>query len=283
EGQEGVKLSTEYGGKSQLNLGYLVDGKKKKRGDGFELRTSGWGAIRGGKGLLISADDQPGAAGHQLDMQEAEATLRQAMDILQSLNDSANAAKAWLADIDQQRTMIEHSLMGLKKPAILANAPEGVGIASGKNLQLAARKQIFLTAGGGLDIGVMKRFTATVGEAISLFAARLGIRIFAAKGKVQIQAQNDDLELMAFQNVAISASSGEILITASKGITLGDGSGAYVKIANGTIELASPSGKIEAKGNLSITGPAGGSFPFPSWSHVPVKDIKGNMKFGFSE
>ncbi|MCA3208114.1 type VI secretion system tip protein VgrG, partial [Cupriavidus sp.] len=55
EGQEGVKLSTEYGGKSQLNLGYLVDGKKKKRGYGVELRTSGWGAIRGGKGLLISA------------------------------------------------------------------------------------------------------------------------------------------------------------------------------------------------------------------------------------
>uniref|UniRef100_UPI0003828BF8 type VI secretion system Vgr family protein n=1 Tax=Cupriavidus sp. WS TaxID=1312922 RepID=UPI0003828BF8 len=50
EGQEGIKLSTEYG-KTQLNLGYLVDHQKKKRGDGFELRTSGWGAIRGGKGL----------------------------------------------------------------------------------------------------------------------------------------------------------------------------------------------------------------------------------------
>lgn len=88
---------------------------------------------------------------------------------------------------------------------------------------------------------------------------------------------------MAYKNVAISASSGEIQITASKGITLGDGSGAYVKIANGKIELASPGGTIEVKGNLNVAGPAGGSFTFPSWSNVSVKDIKGNMKFGFSE
>ncbi len=59
KGYEGVKLSTEHSGKSQLNLGCLVDRKKQKRGEGFELRTSGWGAIRGGKGLFISADDQP--------------------------------------------------------------------------------------------------------------------------------------------------------------------------------------------------------------------------------
>ncbi|WP_226478732.1 type VI secretion system tip protein VgrG, partial [Pseudomonas sp. MWU16-30323] len=34
-GQEHVKLSTEYGGKSQLNLGHLVDARRKKRGEGF--------------------------------------------------------------------------------------------------------------------------------------------------------------------------------------------------------------------------------------------------------
>ncbi|WP_227461271.1 type VI secretion system Vgr family protein [Cupriavidus pauculus] len=283
EGQEGVKLSTDYGGKTQLNMGYLVDHKRQKRGEGFELRTSGWGALRAGRGMYISADDQPNANGQQLDMQGAQATLRQAMDMLRSLNDSANAAKTWLAEVDQQRALIEQCLVGLKKPAILANAPAGVGIASGTDMQLTARKQMFVTAGNGLDIGVLKRMTAAAGEAISLFAAKLGIRIFAAKGKVQIQAQGDDLELMALKNVVVSSSSGEVMITASKGITLGDGSGAYLKIANGTIELASPSGKIDVKGNLNVDGPAGGSFVFPNWSAVPVKDIKGDMSFGFSE
>ncbi|WP_350307727.1 type VI secretion system Vgr family protein, partial [Photorhabdus viridis] len=63
-GREHIKLSTEYGGKSQLNLGHLVDSQKPhpdKRGEGFELRTDDWGAIRAGKGLFISADKQANA------------------------------------------------------------------------------------------------------------------------------------------------------------------------------------------------------------------------------
>lgn len=42
-GKEHIKVSTEYGGKSQLNLGHLVDSKKQQRGEGFELRTDSWG------------------------------------------------------------------------------------------------------------------------------------------------------------------------------------------------------------------------------------------------
>ena len=36
-GKEHIKVSTEYGGKSQLNLGHLVDSEKQQRGEGFEL------------------------------------------------------------------------------------------------------------------------------------------------------------------------------------------------------------------------------------------------------
>ncbi|UBM11614.1 type VI secretion system Vgr family protein [Cupriavidus metallidurans] len=283
QGQESVKLSTEYGGKTQLNLGYLVDHKRKKRGEGFELRTSGWGAIRGGKGLFLSADDQPGANGQQLDMEDAEATLKQGKEILNSLNDSASAVKAWLADIDQQRTLIEQKLLSLQKPVLIATAPHGVGVTSGENMQLAARKQMLVTAGSGLDIGVLKRMTIAAGEAISLFAAKLGIRLFAAKGKVQIQAQGDALELMALKDVVVSSSEGKVMVTASQGITLGDGSGAYITIGNGKIVLASPSGQIEARGNLNVEDPAGGNFTFPNWINAPVKDMKGDMNFGFSE
>lgn len=40
-GQEHIKVSTEHSGKSQLNLGHLVDAQRQKRGEGFELRTDG--------------------------------------------------------------------------------------------------------------------------------------------------------------------------------------------------------------------------------------------------
>ncbi|MDF3867712.1 type VI secretion system tip protein VgrG, partial [Pseudomonas denitrificans (nom. rej.)] len=77
-GKEHIKLSTEYSGKSQLNLGHLVDAQRQQRGEGFELRTDGWGAVRAGKGVFISADVQPGAQGQVLAMQEAIARLEQA-------------------------------------------------------------------------------------------------------------------------------------------------------------------------------------------------------------
>jgi type VI secretion system secreted protein VgrG len=281
ERYEHIHLHTPFQ-TSELNLGHMVDGDGRERGQGAELRTDEHVAVRGAKGVLVSADAQRHASGQQLDMQDADDTLRQALELMKSLNDSASAAKAWLAEVDQQRTLIEHKLSGLQKPVVVANGPEGVGITSGRELQITARQQMFFTAGNGLDIGVFKRVTVAAGEAISLFAAKLGVRIFAAKGKVQIQSQGDAMELMALNNVAISSSTGEVVITGSKGITLGDGAGAYLKIANGKIELGSLN-EVQVKGGLNIQGPANGNFTFPSWAGAPLQDVKRTMKFGFSE
>ncbi|WP_368621707.1 type VI secretion system Vgr family protein [Paraburkholderia sp. BR13444] len=281
EGVEHVHLATPFQA-SELNLGHMVDGERRERGHGAELRTDGYLSARAAKGVLLSAEAQPGATGEQLTMPNADATLQQAEQVLRSLNRSARAAQAFLAEVDQQRSLVEQKLAKLRKPVIVASAPEGIGLVSGEHMQLAAAKQMFVTAGEGIDLGVLKRITAAAGEAISLFAAKLGIRLFAAKGKVQIQAQGDALELMALTNVAVSSSTGEVIITGSKGITLGDGAGAYLKIANGKIEIASP-GEVQVKGGLDVEGPAQGNFTFPRWPGAPLQDVEGNMKFGFSE
>ncbi|KVT48434.1 type VI secretion system Vgr family protein [Burkholderia ubonensis] len=282
EGVEHIHLTTPFQA-SELNLGHMVDGDRKERGHGAELRTDGPAAVRGAKGVLVTAEQQAGAAGQHLAMQDADMTLDQAEQILHSLNDSASAAQALQADIDQQRVLIEQKLKRLQKPVIVATAPDGIGLASGQQMQLAARKQMFVTAGDGLDIGAMKRIAVAAGEAISFFAARLGIRILAAKGKVQVHAQSDTMELMAMQDMTASSSDGEVIITGRKGVTLGDGSGAYIKLAGGKIILGSPAGEIELKGNLKVDDPDGGSFKFPTWSNVPLNDVKDATNFGFSE
>ncbi|KVT59136.1 type VI secretion system Vgr family protein [Burkholderia ubonensis] len=282
EGVEHIHLTTPFQ-TSELNLGHMVDGDRKERGHGAELRTDGPAAVRGAKGVLVTAEEQPGAAGQQLAMQDADMTLKQAEQILHTLNDSANAAKALQADIDQQRALIQQKLKGLQKPVIVATAPEGVGLASGGQMQFAARKQMFVTAGDGLDIGVMKRIAVAAGEAISFLAARLGIRILAAKGKVQVQAQSDTMELMSMQDMTASSSDGEVIITGRKGVTLGDGAGAYIKLSGGKIILGSPAGEIELKGNLKVDDQDGGSFKFPTWSKAPLNEVKDATSFGFSE
>ncbi|WP_175019544.1 type VI secretion system Vgr family protein [Burkholderia contaminans] len=282
EGNEHVHLITPFQA-SQLNLGFMVDTDRKARGKGAELATYGHAAIRAADGVLVSAEAQPGAAGDQLAMQDADATFAQAEEILRSLNDAANAAKALQAEANQQRELIEKKLSRLQKPVIVASAPEGVGIASGQHVQVAARRQMFVTAGDGFDLGVMKRITVAAGEAISFLAAKLGIRLFAAKGKVQIQAQGDGMELMAMRDMQMSSSDGEITITGRKGVTIGDGSGAYIKLSGGKIVLGSPAGEIELKGNLTVNDADGGSFKFPTWSAAPLNEVKSTLNFGFSE
>ncbi|WP_155639798.1 DUF2345 domain-containing protein, partial [Burkholderia cepacia] len=237
-GQEGVKLSTEHSGTSHLDIGYLVNQKLEYRGAGFELRTSGWGAIRAGKGIMVTAYDRPGATGQQLDMQEAIAQLEQALALAKSLGDAARTAKAVPADTDAQQQM-KDELDGLKQPGFLASAPASIGIVAGAGMQVAAQESISAVADKNADFSLMKRFTAAAGDLISLFAQRLGIKIFAAKGAVEIQAQSDAMSLAANKDVTVASVNGLVRISARKELTLNCGA-AFIQLKDGDITLGGP-------------------------------------------
>uniref|UniRef100_UPI002AC36E34 type VI secretion system Vgr family protein n=1 Tax=Paraburkholderia sp. J41 TaxID=2805433 RepID=UPI002AC36E34 len=179
---------TEHSGKSQLNLGYLVNNKLEYRGEGQELRTSGWGAIRAGKGVMVTTYDRPGANGKQLDMQETTAQLESALELAKALANSASSAKAEPADTAAQQ-QVKDDLDGLKKPGLLMSTPASAGLVAAGGIQFAAQDNLSATAGKNVDFSVLKSFTAAVGEKISLFVQKCGIKIFAAKGPVQFQAQ----------------------------------------------------------------------------------------------
>ncbi|MEX3984672.1 type VI secretion system Vgr family protein [Paraburkholderia sp. EG287A] len=282
EGIEHIHLTTPFQ-TSELNLGHMVDGDRKERGRGAELRSDGYVSVRGARGVLVTAEDQAGAGGPQLAIQDGDATLEQSKQIMQSLKESASAAKALPPDVEQHRVLVDQNLKGLRNAVVMATAPDGTGIASGDKLLIATRKQMFLTAGRGFDLGVAKNIAMAAGEIISLFAAKLGIQLFAAKGTVQIQAQSDEMELMSMKKMTISSSDDEMLIIGRKGVTIGDGSGAYIKLAGGKIILGSPAGEIEIKGNLTIDDANGGNFKFPTWSSSPLHDVKDAANFRFSE
>ena len=90
--QKHIKLATEYG-KTQLNIGHLVDQNKEGRGDGFELRTDEWGTIAAEKGLYLTTQTTPKAQGKQLDMQGAISQIENALSIAKSLQHTTNQAK----------------------------------------------------------------------------------------------------------------------------------------------------------------------------------------------
>lgn len=243
-GEEHVKLSTEYGGKTQLNLGHNVDASRELRGEGAELRTDKWVAVRGGAGVFITADAQSSAQGMMLDMSAALSQLKQAQSLAESLSSAAEAAKAELADLQTQKALLSEALDELKKSALLLSAPEGIAQVTPKSLQLSAGENITATSGGNADFSILKKLTVAAGERISLYAQKLGIKLFASKGKVEIQAQGDEMTLDALKDIRVSSSEGKIIISAKKEIILTSGGG-YIRIADGTVECAAPDKIIE--------------------------------------
>ncbi|MCS3425376.1 type VI secretion system secreted protein VgrG [Rahnella sp. BIGb0603] len=253
-GEEHIKLSTKYGGKTQLNLGHNVDSGRAKRGEGFELRTDEWGAIRGAKGLFISADEAD-VSNQMLDMQAAIAQLENALSLAQSLSKAAEISKAEKADTSSQETL-NKSLEQLTAAGILIHAPQGIGIVSPKAVRLASGgESIGLMSGNNTDISAGKSFTAVAGETLSLLASKSGMKLIAAKGKIDIQAQDDNIEALAKKDISITSVEGQISVAASKELVLTCG-GAYIKISDGNIELGAPKNILLKAANVQKAGPA---------------------------
>lgn len=252
-GQEHIKLATEYG-KTQLNLGHLVDSEKTKRGEGFELRTDEWGAISAEKGIYITTETESKAKGKQLDMEGTKIQLSNALSIVQSLQKVVENSNGHSADIESQ-TELKNTLTQLNESGIVGYAQEGIGLTSPKNIQLSTGKNISIIAENNTEISVIKKITLAAGEALSFFAHKMGIKLFASKGKVEIQAQNDELSLMAKDEIQINSIDNSVTLTAPRDITLISG-GSYIKINGQGIELGTPGNVVIKSAALQKMGPA---------------------------
>lgn len=235
-GKEHIKVSTEYGGKSQLNLGHLVDSEKQQRGEGFELRTDSWGAIRAQKGLFISADGQAKAKGLQREMQAALKELDAAREVTSGLRHAAQAAQAELADLEKQTTLMNQTFSDLKQQALLLSAPSGIAQVTPASIQVSAGENLIVTAGQNADISIAKKLTLAVGDILSLFAHKLGIKMYASEGKVDIQAQSDALNLFAKEKLSVASSDNSVVISAKKEILLVCG-GAFIRLSDAGVEV----------------------------------------------
>lgn len=254
-GEEHIKLSTEYGGKTQLNLGHNVNASRVLRGEGAELRTNDWVSVRGGKGILLTADAQPDVGSKMLEMDRAVEQLEQALTLARSLQAAAKGAQATVSDIDSQKTL-NSSLKYLKMPGMLASAPAGIGILSPEAVRLASGgASIGLMSGKNTDISTGQSFTVAASEAVSLFAQAAGMKMYAGAGKVDIQAQADAMNVSALQDITVASGQGSVKVNASKELILSCG-GAYIKLSGGNIELGCPGNILLKAANVNQTGPA---------------------------
>jgi type VI secretion system secreted protein VgrG len=236
-GEEHVKLSTEYGGKTQLNLGHNVNASRELRGEGAELRTDRHVSIRGGAGVFITADKQPFAGDKMLSMQEAIVQLENALSIARSMSDAAETAQALPADI-QSQVKLTDALKDLVQPGMVLNAPEGVSITSPQAVRMASGSaSVGIMSQQNTDISALKLFTVAAGEAVSMLARKAGMKLFAAKGKVEIQAQDDALDAIAKKDVTVTSTEGRVEITAAKDVVLKNLDGSFIQLQGKNIIL----------------------------------------------
>ena len=260
-GKEHIKVSTEYGGKSQLNLGHLVDGGKQPRGEGFELRTDSYGAIRAGKGIFITADAQMKAQGQQLAMEPATSLLRGAQNLIAGWESVTQTHRNFSPDMDTLKQFVEKADQ-IKKPVLLMEAPEGIGSVTPESILLHSGNGLYMQSIGEVSIASEQRLAVNASQAISLLSRQEGVRLVSAKGPLNIESHSDILSLTSLQDVTVQSTQGHLQLTAKNGITIGCG-GAYIRLTpQGEIEIHGP-GLLSLKGQHNLQGPASEDFQLP--------------------
>jgi len=245
-GIEHIHLTTPFQA-SELNLGHMVNEDRKERGRGAELRSDGHVAVRAEKGVLVSAEAQSGAQGHQLDAKEAMKQLQAALDEAASLRGVAQTAQAELTDVQAQQQRLQSAYAELKQAIVMLSAPAGIIGATPADVQWSSGRHFTTTAGGNAEFSIARKFILGAGEIVSILAHKLGIKLFAVRGAVQVQAHSGPIELTAAGDVVIKGR--RVILAGQDEVVVSSGGGAYYKVAGSSPEVGGNS-------NLLVKTPA---------------------------
>ncbi|MBU9197245.1 type VI secretion system tip protein VgrG [Burkholderia gladioli] len=277
-GQNRVQLMSSSAN-SMLHLGYLIDQSGNTRGgylgSGFDLRTDDYGAVRASQGLYLTTHaKQPSS--QPLDVREAQQQLVNAESVIEAMSQASQTHQAEsLMDghdalkkfTDATQTSAQGAQAGgwtagggvgnanaFKTPIMLAASPSGIALSTQASVHVSTDKQTNLVSGQSMFIASGKSFIASVAEKMSLFVQNAGMKLFAAKGKVEIQAHSDNVEVTAQKTVKVLSATESIEVAAKQEVLLTSG-GAYIRIKDGNIEIHAP-GKIDVKGGQhAFSGP----------------------------
>ncbi|WP_336931365.1 type VI secretion system Vgr family protein, partial [Acinetobacter tandoii] len=256
-GQISAQLQSSHAA-SQLNLGKLSHPKateeSEDRGEGFELRTDQWGAVRAGQGLLISTYKQDQAKGDHLDSELAKKQLEGSQTNSKALSDIAKNQKTdEIESVEQLKEFaqqLEQKIAKFNKALLLLNSPDGIALSTPEDIHISADSQINQIAGDSINLSTQKNLIAHAQNKLSLFAAQGGIKAIAAQSKVEIQAQSDALDVFAKLGITISSTDDRIEISSPKEVLITGGS-SQIALNNSGI-FPKTGGKFEVKAGQHV-------------------------------
>jgi len=279
-GELRARLASDHA-QSELNLGHIVhprsNGSAAPKGDGFELRSAAYGAVRGEQGLLITTE----AGRASLEAQGLITQVQNGRDLSQALSDLSEkhqAAKLGTLDAGKQlQDNLEHTApaQGSQIPAfgaaVLAlSSPGTIVRGTPRDQVFSAGAGIHMDSGGDTALAVGKRLVMAVKEAWSVFAAKSGIKLFAGQGDIAIQAHQGPIGIAADQAVKVVSLNASLSLLAKTGLRLCAG-GAEVLLKGGNLTITCP-GSVEIKGGLSILSGAQIPTNLPALPKVAPKE-----------
>ena len=282
---------------SHLHLGYLIDQNGNTRGgylgSGFDLKSNAYGAIRAGQGLYVSS--HPTSVKQPMDVRQASSQLVNAESVIEALseastNHQAESLKPGYDSLKAFTNATQQSVAGdasgagrtagggtgnangFAEPIMLVASPSGIALSTQQSTQIAADQHVNVVSGGSTHIASGKSLIASIGEKLSLFVQNAGMKLFAAKGKVEVQAHSDGIELTAQKGMKVISITDAVKLAAQREILLTSG-GAYIRIKDGNIEMHAP-GTIDVKGaNRLFNGPTRMDVNHPAFKDMPTKRL----------
>lgn len=242
QGQIQAQLKSDHLA-SQLSLGHINRiednaGRKDARGQGFELRTDGHGAVRAQQGLLLSTEGRPNARAHITDMAETLERMAQGQQLHDSLSQIAQQAQAHQpGDQDQVVAALQAQVDALKgqggtpaqgefpefqAPHLTLASPAGIETTTQGSTNLMSVEHTALTSGGHTSLGAGKSLLVSVKEAVRMFAYKAGMKLVAASADIDITALKDSVNILAKLNITHTAN--RITITAKEEVVINGGS-----------------------------------------------------------
>ncbi|CAN5765741.1 type VI secretion system tip protein VgrG [soil metagenome] len=296
-----VQLKSDHQS-SSLSLGHITRiednaGRKDARGEGFELRSDSWGALRTDKGLLLSTDGRSQAVGGILSRDELVSCLKQALALAEELgktaadNQGAPRETTPQHDLSQAVDALGHGASdesGVRskaaggQPVLAISGAAGIASATPKDHTQYAGQNIDSVASRNQQHYAGRSILQSAGKDIEQFAVSGDVRIIANQGKLIQQAQHNTVEITGQKDVTISSTEEGVVVRGEKSILLVAGDGTYLRLGDGQVNFGMKCQFIVKTSSFVLQGPSTLSMDLPDFKETSfndafvVKDQKGN-------
>ncbi|WP_426343960.1 type VI secretion system Vgr family protein [Pseudoduganella sp. R-32] len=236
-----AQLASDHG-TSQLNLGFLtaprMDGCADPRGEGVELRSDKSIAVRGEAGVIVTTERSSATEGRQMDVTRMTSLLEGIVNLAKELKERARESEGDRLSVEQlEKALDDLRTFGADQPAsmVVLAATKGIVNGSHAGFSVAAAQDIDFGTATNISLSAGESTAIRSAEDISLFANEGALKAISAGGKVSIQAQSEQMEILAKKVVEIISTSDWITISAKNGIRI-NGGGSEIELTSGGIK-----------------------------------------------